>query len=282
MSDDTLYSVRGPKSWHHMTSREIEQGLAETDIVLVPVGAIEQHASHLPLMTDTYATEEMVRRAVIQLEEEGNKAIFGPSIPFGPVPDMRFPGSINIRPTTMVLLVKEFCYSLHHHGAKKIVLVLGHDFTCGPLMVAARELAEETNDELMVIVANWLPLIVQVLRDDMDEQLPKGKLDAHGGAGETSRMLWLYPSLVDKDYLTDYEREATTSQVPWGQPIVAGGGIYVPQKISNRDPEYPGIVGFPSLASAEMGDRLFDVIGNWLAEIVKEYCYGPVGRVYNY
>ena len=90
MDDEILYSVRGPKSWVTMTSQELAEKLAQTDVCLVPVGAVEQHAGHLPLGDDNFQVEEIVRRAVLKLALKSKKAIFGPTIPFGPVPNLRF------------------------------------------------------------------------------------------------------------------------------------------------------------------------------------------------
>src|SRR5436305_3155612 len=112
MSDEFLYSVRGPKSWTTLTSHELAEQLAQTDVALLPMGAIEQHAGHLPLGQDNFQIEEIVRRAVLKLDGFGKKAIFGPTVPFGPVPNLQFPGSISIKPTTLIVLVKEICLNL--------------------------------------------------------------------------------------------------------------------------------------------------------------------------
>ena len=124
MEEPPLYSVIGPKSWAMMTSHELARALAETDVALVPVGAIEQHGGHLPLGQDNYQIEEIVRRAVLKLGAAGKKAIFGPTIPFAPISNLKFPGSIDIRPSTLVLLVKEVCLNLRRDGIRKIVLVM--------------------------------------------------------------------------------------------------------------------------------------------------------------
>ena len=141
MDESPLYTVIGPKSWIMMTSPEIAAAIAESGVALVPVGAIEQHGDALPVGQDNYQIEEIVRRAVVKLGAAGKKAIFGPTIPFAPISNLRFPGSIDIKPSTLVILIKEVCLNLHRDGIKKIVLVMGHDMSLGALMVAARELA---------------------------------------------------------------------------------------------------------------------------------------------
>jgi creatinine amidohydrolase len=287
--DDILYSVRGPKSWSTMTSHELKALLAQTDVALLPMGAVEQHAGHLPLGQDNFQIEEIVRRAVLKLDGRGKKAIFGPTVPFGPISNLKFPGSIDIKPTTLILLTKEICYNLYRDGIKNIALVMGHDMSLGALMVAARELASETDDDLKVIVINWLPLIVQILPAilerlprELTKDIPKNVRDGHGGMGETARMLWQNDSLVVRDKMVDYVLETAPPAAPFLWPITSGGGVYAPRKVTNHDPAYPGILGFPSVASKQMGDEIYDALGDWVAKVVEECCYGSLPKSYSY
>ena len=280
MSDDVLYEVRGPKSWSMMTSRELGERLAERPVAIVPVGAVEQHSGHLPLGQDNFQIEEIVRRAVIKLENEGKPAIFGPTIPFGPISNLKFPGSLNIKPSTLALLTKEICLNLYRHGVKTILLAMGHDLSLGALMVAARELAHETDDGLSVIVANWLPAVVKLL-PEIFADMPKNKRDGHGGAGETARMMAQHPKLVRMDLARDYKVDAYRSPTLFAYPVAAGGGVYAPKKTTNHDPEFPGILGFPSIATPEIGERLYDALSDWIADVAREYCFGA-GKSYNY
>ena len=278
--DDVLYSVRGPKSWSAMTSHELGEQLALTSVAMVPCGAVEQHSGHLPLGQDNFQIEEIVRRAVVMLGREGKPVIFGPTIPFGPIHNLKFPGSIDIKPSTLALLTKEVCLNLHRDGIKTIMLCMGHDLSLGALMVAARELAAETDDALTVIVANWLPAVVKLLPEIFTD-MPAGKRDGHGGAGETARMMAQHPNLVAMDRLRDYEVEAARSDVLFAHPVAAGGGVYAPKKTSNRDPAFHGILGFPSIATPEVGEKLYDALAGWVADVAREYCFGS-GKSYNY
>src|SRR5215207_3306747 len=47
-----------------LTFPEVAQRLRDTSILLLPVGAIEQHGPHLPLNTDVVIAEELTRRIV--------------------------------------------------------------------------------------------------------------------------------------------------------------------------------------------------------------------------
>jgi creatinine amidohydrolase len=280
MNEDILYEVRGPKSWSMMTSAELKQQLASSDVAIVPVGAVEQHSGHLPLGQDNYQIEEIVRRAIVKLAAEQKRAIFGPTIPFGPIANLGFPGSLSIKPSTLALLTKEVCLNLYRDGVKTILLAMGHDLSLGALMVAARELAHETDDGLQVVVANWLPAVVKLL-PELFPDMPANCRDGHGGAGETARMLAQHPQLVRMDLARDYRIESFRSETLFAYPVAAGGGVYAPKKTTNRDPEFAGILGFPTIATAEIGEQLYEALSGWLADVAREYCFGS-GKSYNY
>jgi len=45
-----------------MTMPKFERGLKKTQTVLIPVGSLEEHGTHLPLATDTIEVYELARR----------------------------------------------------------------------------------------------------------------------------------------------------------------------------------------------------------------------------
>ena len=47
-----------------LTFPEVSQHLRDSSILLLPVGAIEQHGPHLPLNTDVVIAEELTRRII--------------------------------------------------------------------------------------------------------------------------------------------------------------------------------------------------------------------------
>jgi creatinine amidohydrolase/Fe(II)-dependent formamide hydrolase-like protein len=165
---------------------------------------------------------------------------------------------------------------------------MGHDMSLGGLMVAARELAWETNDDLKVVVLNWLPIVINFLPDvrekvpmDVFDKLPKNKdgkiptnaLEGHGGAGETGRMLWQHSELVVTDQIRDYPSEDAAPAAPYISPIFRGGAVYTPARTTNDHPEFEGIFGYPSVATKEVGDGSYEAIANWVATAVETLCY---------
>src|SRR6184192_3900301 len=52
-------------------------------VVLLPLGAVEQHGPHLPLAVDWIGAEELARRVAPHLEQAGWRAVLAPSMPYG-------------------------------------------------------------------------------------------------------------------------------------------------------------------------------------------------------
>src|SRR5438046_7874524 len=51
-------------------------------VVLLPLGAIEQHGPHLPLLVDWLGAEELARRIAPHLSRAGYRPILAPALPY--------------------------------------------------------------------------------------------------------------------------------------------------------------------------------------------------------
>ena len=52
-------------------------------VVLLPLGAVEQHGPHLPLLVDWLGAEELARRLTPHLERAGHRVVLAPALPYG-------------------------------------------------------------------------------------------------------------------------------------------------------------------------------------------------------
>src|SRR5271165_1575743 len=100
---------------------------AKDSILLVPVGAVEQHGPHLPLTVDT----EIPVRIASLLAERLN-VIVAPAIPYGArsLPQSggghSFPGTINIRGSVLTDYLKDVVAGYIASGFRSIVILNGH------------------------------------------------------------------------------------------------------------------------------------------------------------
>lgn len=125
------------KSWQDVADYREEAG--ERACAVVPVGAVEAHGVHAPLATDTYIAE---RIAGDLAERVG--ALVCPAVPFGTLHvGYEFdhpPGSISLRPETLVALCGDVGRELGRHGLDPVVFVNGHGPNGHPLALAAAEI----------------------------------------------------------------------------------------------------------------------------------------------
>lgn len=264
MSEDIVYSQKGPAALPEMSGPELEARLKHTQVLLLPFGATEAHGAHLPLGTDTYEARENCRRAALRLEARGCPVVIGPEIPFGVSSfHMDFVGTISLSATTFIALSREVCLSLYAAGFRKFAFVHGHDGNLPAMMVAAQELVDATDDaEAMVL--NWLTPLSAVYHNIQTSK----KMEGHGGEGETSRILVTHPGLVKLEHAERHHVEpAQMRKVQGPEHVKTGGGIFYATRSYREHTPY-GHIGDPALARAETGERGYEVIAEWISRVV--------------
>ena len=78
-----------------MTVKDVEEGLRETQTVILPVGCVEQHGWHLPLSTDIHNAYEIAKRI-----SAVTGCFVAPTMPYS-YSGGSLPGTINIAPQTV-------------------------------------------------------------------------------------------------------------------------------------------------------------------------------------
>jgi creatinine amidohydrolase len=141
-------------------------------VLVLPLGATEQHGPHLPLETDT-----LIARAIAHAAAAGrDDVVVAPALPYGSSGEHRgFPGTLSLGQDALELAVVELVRSAA--GFAGVVLLAWHGGNAEPLARAVARLCEEGRR-----VACWQP------------SLEGG--DAHAGRIETSLMLAIAPELV--------------------------------------------------------------------------------------
>ncbi len=259
MKLEPLYTISGPKTLFEMTREEVQEALTQTDIILLPVGAVEQHGPHLPLGSDSMQGIDMVRRVKLLLDEEGVPVVAGPPILFGvSSAHMAFAGTVTLQPKTMLAVLEESCLSLYQHGFRKFALIMGHGGNWPIMQVAAQSVVAQTPDA-EVVALNWLGLMY----GKYPEILASKRTEKHSGEGETSRMLATHPELVEMERAQTFYPET-----PAKEPIAHPEGIFRAMR-NYKDVTPVGSIGDPKLATAETGEVIYDIICRWLADAIK-------------
>jgi creatinine amidohydrolase len=260
MELEALYTIRGPKTLFEMTWAEAQEALAQTDIALIPVGAVEQHGPHLPLGADSMQAVDFGRRLINLLCEEGVPVVVSPPVLFGvSSAHMAFPGTITLKPQTLLTVLEEVCLSLYEHGIRKFALLMGHGGDWPVMQVAVQSLMVQRKD-LSAIALNWLGYMYSKYPDILASKKP----EKHSGEGETARMLATHPELILLERAREYYPEPAQAKL-YGHPE----GVY--KTMHNIQEVTPvGSIGNPRLATAETGEKIYDTVVRWMADAIKQ------------
>ena len=196
---------------------------AGRQVLIVPMGALEQHGPHLPLDCDAFIAAAVAERVHNRRPEAG----LAPVLPIGASGEHAgFPGTLSIGTQALRLVVVELVRHAAAHWAAVLVLN-GHGGNRDALREAA-DLCRYEGRRLKIV------------------HLGTAGMDAHAGRAETSMMLHLAPERVR----VDLAEPGVTDPVAALLPTLVRRGV--------RAVSPNGVLGDPSGASAAEGARLVE------------------------
>lgn len=174
--------------WLHERSwKGIEQYLKTDDIILIPVGATEQHSDHMAMNVDTNWSIALAQGAATAAN-----VLAAPPIHFGWSPHhLAYPGSVTLSAQTLINVLMDVGQSLAYHGFKKLLFINGNRLANhAPMEIAATKLRFKTGVYASVVDVGM------IARREIAEIFPQGQA-GHAADVETSFMLHWQPELVD-------------------------------------------------------------------------------------
>ncbi len=252
----------------YLTWTEIQAMPQKEQVVLVqPMGAIEQHGPHLPLIVDASIAVSVLGKALHKLD---------PSIPVYALPPLyygksnehwHFPGTITLSAQTLIAILTETAESLYRSGFRKLVFLNAHGGQPQVLEIAARDLHVKYSD-LMVF-----PLFVWNVPHIAEELLTAKELalGIHAGDAETSLLLSILPEQVHMERaITEYPAQLENSLLSLEGKL--------PFAWATHDLTQSGILGDPTTATQEKGDRLLESLAiGWVQALTDIYRFKQPG-----
>jgi creatinine amidohydrolase len=241
---------------------EIREAVAQNRVAVLPVGTIEQHGPHLPLVTDVLTATEMSRRAVERMPRE---ALLMPSVCYSfNEHHLDFPGTIAVEGQTIINYVADIGKSLARHGFRKILLVNGHGSNVPFLDVAARNITNHT--EAICAMVPWWNLIPKELFGELRESEYPGGM-AHACELETSVLLYLRGDLVQLEKAARDISFQRTEFFYWD--LQAASPVFFQEWFSRYS--RTGTVGDPTKATREKGEKFVAAVVERLVALLKEF-----------
>lgn len=250
------------------TKNEIEQAQKDNALIILPVGILEEHGPHLPVSTDNLIAEQVS----IQLAKRIEK-----NIPVKVLPIVwagyhgnevaKYPGSIRVKPETLLNFVYDIIESLCTHGFKKIMIVNGHGQNPPILEIVCRKIADEFN--VTPILTAPISMVGNKAREIRKSE--QGGAGSHAEEIETSLILALKEELVKMELAPDDTLKYRSKFVPgdiFPEHEVLGHVYWSTWHIHSTK---SGVLGNAKPATIETGQKLLEIILQNYEELAIEY-----------
>ncbi|KAK1184195.1 creatininase family protein [Streptomyces sp. NBS 14/10] len=210
-------------------------------VAVLPIGSFEQHGEFLPLVTDTVIACTIAR----EIAAVYSVHLLPPLTISCSHEHEAWPGTVSISAATLHAVVRDIATSLRRSGIDALILVNGHGGNYVLRNVVQESASTGTRMALFPGSADW-----DTARSEAGVQT-SSQSDMHAGEVETSILLHAHPELVrpgheTSDFLADDRRHLLT----------LGMAAYTES----------GVIGRPSLATAEKGKEILTALVDSFAE----------------
>jgi creatinine amidohydrolase len=228
---------------HMQTWQEVEAYLKKSTAIIIPIGSTEQHGPNGLIGTDAICGEAVGRKL-----GEKTGTLVAPTIAVGMAQHhLAFAGSMTLRPSTLIAVVKDNVESLARHGFTHFFFVNGHGGNVAPFSAAFSEIYAEAS----LMRASNRPAVRCRLRNWYDSgkvkaisrELYGDQEGSHATPSEVSLTWAVYPEAVRHMKMT---------------PEVAPRGEFTDANDYRRNFPDGRIGSNPSLSTIEAGKRLWD------------------------
>ena len=170
---------------------DVQEYLRQDDRMILVVGSTEQHGRHMTFASDVWQPWEIARRL-----SDRTGVLLAPPLNFGmSLHHLGFPGSLSLRPHTLVSVMEDLLESAYLHGFRRILILNGHGGNTASIQAALAEALNELHGLEVRLGIWWREPEVKAV---MEDAFP-GEASGHADAGETSMVLAIRPDVVRLD-----------------------------------------------------------------------------------
>jgi len=241
---------------HLTTWPEVEAYLEQSKGIILPIGSTEQHGP-----TGLIGTDAICAAAIAHGVGEAIKVMVGPTINVGmALHHTAFPGTISLRPSTMIALIRDYVTCLTAAGFTKFFFINGHGGNIATLKAAFAEtyahLADLQISNAHVVqcqVGNWF-MCSSVYT--LAKELYGDQEGSHATPSEVAVTQYVYPEAI--------------KQAPLSPEVNSSHKIYGAVDFRQRYPD--GRMGSnPALATPEHGKQFYELAVKELSNTYLEF-----------
>lgn len=241
---------------HLSTWTEVEAYLGRSQGMILPIGSTEQHGPTGLIGTDAICAEVIARGV-----GEGTGAIVAPTINVGmALHHTAFPGSISLRPSTLILVIRDYVTALVKAGFTRFFFINGHGGNVATLKAAFAEtyavLADlnlPNADRVRCQVNNWY-MCGSVYK--LAKELYGNQEGSHATPSEVALTQYVYPEAI--------------KHAPLSPEVSHDHRIYGAADFRRRYPD--GRMGSnPALATPDHGKQFYELAVKELSNSYLEF-----------
>ncbi len=256
--------IPAERNFAYLTWKQVDALPRESTLLVLPTAAIEQHGYHLPLASDTLINNLLLGKALAITPAE--LPIFAlPPVCYGKSNEhLGFPGTLSLSAQTFLAVVRDLGSSIASSGFKKVVLYNTHGGNASLVDVLARDLRAEFGLRTFSLFGS-----PGAKCEGVSEQ--ERTYGFHAGEIETAYLLHAAPELVHADeYTANYIARIDSKELLKPEGSAANFAWLT------RDIAPSGVLGDPTAATAENGERWSNEAAACIAEIlVAMYNFEP-------
>jgi creatinine amidohydrolase len=245
--------------WENLSTEEFS-GINRATPVILNIAAIEQHGPHLPLRTDAAIGSHFLARLDNRLDD---KVLILPQVKVCcSEHHMDFAGTLSVRHDTFLHYVSDILRSVIQHGFCNLIIFNSHGGNQAIGQVLIEKLGT-SHPNCRFAMLTWWRLAkpeLEVIR----ESSPGGV--GHACEFETSLMLYAFPESVRELLIGGMSRASTYDWAEGDMLIGERGSLF---RTMAEKSNGTGVVGDPSLATAEKGERITEAVVTALASVVE-------------
>lgn len=239
---------------HLSTWAEIEAYLKRSTGIIIPIGSTEQHGPNGLIGTDAICAEVFAHAV-----GDAADALVAPTVSVGMAQHhLGFPGSMTLRPSTLIAVIRDMVASLSRHGFDRFFFINGHGGNVATVTAAFSEIYAEASLQsglsngtpVRCTIKNWYDASAA---RRLSRELFGGEEGSHATPSEVSVTFHAYPQAVKQAEMT---------------PRVAPTGSFTDAADYRRRFADGRIGSNPALASAAHGRTILDAV---VPELVESY-----------
>jgi creatinine amidohydrolase len=243
---------------HLSTWMEVEAYLKESRGIIIPIGSTEQHGP-----TGLIGTDAICAEAIAFGVGDAANALVAPTINVGmALHHGAFPGTMSLRPSTLILLIKDYVTGLAKSGFTQFFFINGHGGNIATMKAAFAEtyayLADLNiagADEVKCYIANWFTCS-SVYK--LAKELYGNEEGSHATPSEVALTQYVYPEWIKQAALS----------------LEVGKGHQIYGATDFRRRYFDGRMGSnPALATPEHGKQFYELAVKELTNSYLEFMH---------